>query len=295
MRIIFMGTPDFAVCSLKALIESGHEIVAVFTQTDKKSGRGHKMTAPPVKELAQKHGILVFQPTTLKGEESVHIVEELKADLIIVVAYGKILPVSILEIPPLGCINVHGSLLPLYRGAAPIQWSVLNGDTITGVTTMYMAKGIDTGDMLLKSQIEIGENETASELHSRLAVVGAGLLLETLKQLEDGSITRIPQKDSEATFAPLLTKEMSAIDFSKTASEIHHQICGLSEWPCATMTFQGKRLKVYRSEVVDVSELESCKDFVVACGGDTAIRLVEVQPENGKRMSASAFLSGLHI
>lgn len=288
-----MGTPNFAVCCLQSLIESKHEIVGVFTQSDKKSGRGHKMTAPPVKELALQHNLPIFQPTTLKGEETVQMVRELSPDLIIVVAYGKLLPASILEIPPLGCINVHGSLLPLYRGAAPIQWSVLNGETVTGVTTMYMAKGIDTGDMLLKSQVEIGENETASELYDRLATVGADLLMETVTQLEAGTITRIPQNDSQATFAPMLTKEMSAIDFSKTASEIHHQICGLSEWPCATMTFQGKRLKVYRSEVVKSTELSNSKDFIIACGGNTAIRLVEVQPDNGKRMLATAFLAGI--
>ncbi|MDE5993716.1 MAG: methionyl-tRNA formyltransferase, partial [Oscillospiraceae bacterium] len=251
MNIIFMGTPDFAVPCLKALIDSGENVTAVFTQPDKPKGRGYKLTPPPVKEVALTHNIPVYQPLSLKkgedAETAMKTITELAPDLIIVVAYGKILPKAILDAPKY-CINVHASLLPKYRGAGPIQWSVLNGEKVTGVTTMLMAEGIDTGDMLLSKSTEIGENETASELHDRLSELGAEVLLETVKAVKSDSLTPVPQEDSQSTHAPMLTKDMCPIDFSKSAQEVHNQIRGLSAFPCATTVLDGKRLKVYRSE-----------------------------------------------
>ncbi len=298
MRVIFMGTPDFAVPTLQALIDAGHEILAAYTQPDKPKGRGHKLAFPPVKELAIKYNIPVYQPQTLKNEEVVQDITELNPDAIIVIAYGKILPQNILDIPKFGCINVHGSLLPKYRGAAPIQWSVLNGDKITGITTMYMAKGIDTGDMLLKAETEIGENETASLLHDRLSHIGADLLIKTLDTLAD--ITPQKQNDAESTHAPMLSKEMSELDFNNTADKVHNTIRGLSSWPCAHTTLFGKRLKVYESEVIsgyngNPGEVLCNKTFVVACGEDTAVRFVKVQFDNSKQMKSEDFLRGKQI
>lgn len=297
MRIVFMGTPDFAVPCLQALLDSGEEIVGVYTQPDKPKGRGHKVLPPPVKELALQHEIPVFQPVTLRKEEAQQEFAALKPDLAVVVAYGKILPKELLEIPPFGCINVHASLLPKYRGAGPIQWSVLNGEEKTGVTTQYMAEGIDTGDMILKSETAIGENETASELHDRLSVMGAELLLETLKQVKAGTAPREKQDDALATHAPMLTKELCQLDFSQNAQLIHNRIRGLSTWPCAVTTVLGKRLKIYRSEIArgykgKPGEVLCDKTFVVGCGEDTAVRFAEVQFEGSKRMKSEDFLRG---
>lgn len=299
MKIVFMGTPDFAVPSLKALYEAGHEIQAVFCQPDKPKGRGHKLAPPPVKVFAAEKEIPVYQPNSLKkgGEEFIGRLEELAPDCIVVAAYGKILPRSVLDIPKYGCVNVHGSLLPKYRGAGPIQWAVLNDERITGITTMLMGEGLDTGDMLLKCETEIGENETAAELFDRLAEMGAGLIAETLDKLEKGEITPIPQNEEEATYAPMLTKELCPIDLSKSAREIHKQICGLSDWPCATTTIGGKRIKVYRSEIVEGSSdkaagtVVNAKDLTVACG-EGLIRFTEIQAEGSKRMAAADYLRG---
>ncbi|MBR5121304.1 MAG: methionyl-tRNA formyltransferase [Oscillospiraceae bacterium] len=300
MNIVFMGTPTFAVPTLKKLYENGHNILAVFTQTDKPKGRGMKLAFSPVKEFAVEHNLEVYQPNSLKRETEIYtpILRELNPDVIVVVAYGKILPPEVLSIPKLGCINVHGSLLPKYRGAAPIQWTVLNGDKFGGVTTMLMAEGMDTGDMLLKSSVEVGENETASELYDRLSFVGADLLIETLEKLD--TITPEKQNEAEATLAPMLSKEMCQIDFTKDAKSVHNQICGLSDWPCAVCFLDDKRLKVYRSEIVD----EKCtheagkvideKNFVVACGVG-AVKLVEIQAEGSKRMNSSDYLRGKPI
>lgn len=303
MKIVFMGTPDFAVACLEALLENKQEVIAVFTNKDKPKGRGQQLTAPPVKELAIKNGITVYQPATLKNDEAFDILKELAPDVIVVAAYGKILPTRILELPKHGCVNVHGSVLPKYRGAAPIQQSVLNGDKETGITTMLMNEGLDTGDILLIEKTKIGINETSSELFERLAVIGGSLLVKTLARLEQGDITPVKQNDSEATHAPMLSKEMSGIDFSKNATEVHHLICGLSDWPCAVCYLDGKRLKVYKSEVVEAlhaeaecgSICESKSDFVVACGENTAIKLVGVQYEGSKRMDGGAFLRGRRI
>lgn len=300
MNVIFMGTPDFAIPTLKALIENKHNVMAVFTQTDKPKGRGMKLTPSPVKELALEHNIKVYQPNSLKKEteEYTPIIKALDPDVIVVVAYGKILPPEVLEIPRLGCVNVHGSLLPKYRGAAPIQWSVLNGDEFGGVTTMLMAQGMDTGDMLLKSSVKIGQNETSAELYDRLSFVGAELLIETLSKLEKGELTPNPQDEAEATLAPMLSKELCPIDFNKTAKEVHSQINGLSDWPCATTNLDGKKLKVYRCEIVDTKpnnhtagEIVNAKDFTVACSEGT-VRFLEIQAEGSKRMLTADYLRG---
>lgn len=302
MNIIFMGTPDFAVPCLKALIDSGENVTAVFTQPDKPKGRGYKLTPPPVKEVALTHGIPVYQPLSLKNgedaEAAMKIITELAPDLIIVVAYGKILPKAILDAPQY-CINVHASLLPKYRGAGPIQWSVLNGEKVTGVTTMLMAEGIDTGDMLLSRSTEIGENETASELHDRLSELGAEVLLETVKAVKSNNFTPVPQEASQSTHAPMLTKDMCPIDFSKSAQEVHNHIRGLSAFPCATTVLDGKRLKVYRAEIVKglksdrpCGTVVQAKDFTVVCGDGACVRFTEVQAEGGKRMSTADYLRG---
>lgn len=306
MNIIFMGTPDFAVPCLKALIDSGENVMAVFTQPDKPKGRGYKLTPPPVKEVALTHNIPVYQPISLKkgedAEKSLKVINEFAPDLIIVVAYGKILPKTILDTPKYHCINVHASLLPKYRGAGPIQWSVLNGEKVTGVTTMLMADGIDTGDMLLSKSLEIGENETASELHDRLSDLGAELLLETVSCVKSGNITPVPQDASMSTHAPMLTKDMCPIDFSKSAQEVHNHIRGLSAFPCATAVLDGKRLKVYKSEIVNgltsnraPGTVVQSKDFTVVCGDGRCVRFTEIQAEGGKRMLTADYLRGKPI
>ncbi|WP_295153578.1 methionyl-tRNA formyltransferase [uncultured Ruminococcus sp.] len=302
MKIVFMGTPDFAVPSLKALYKAGHEVQAVFCQPDKPKGRGMKLVAPPVKETALENGTPVYQPNSLKngGEEFIKVIEELAPDCIVVAAYGKILPKSVLDIPKYGCVNVHGSLLPKYRGAGPIQWAVLNDEKTTGITTMLMGEGLDTGDMLLKSETEIGENETAAELFDRLADMGAELIVETLDKLEKGEVTPVAQNEAEATYAPMLTKDLSPIDFSKTAREVHKQICGLSDWPCATTLINGKRVKVYRSEIAEgksnkpAGTVVNAKDLTVACG-DGLVRFTEIQAEGSKRMAVADYLRGKPI
>ena len=268
MRIVFMGTPDFAVPSLQKLIDSKHEICAVFTQPDKPKGRGYVLTPPPVKELALKHGLPVHQPASLKTEEAYSLISTYKPDMIIVVAYGKILPESLLQLPAYGCVNVHGSLLPKYRGAAPIQWAVINGEPESGVTTMRMAKGLDTGDML-----------------------------KTVAGLEAGCITPVPQT-GDSCYAAQLSKEDSEIDWFRPAREIHNQIRGLNPWPIASTKWHGKKLKVYRSVLLHSSSMVKPgtavddNGLVVACGDHQALKLLEVQFEGGKRMQATDFLRG---
>lgn len=298
MRIVFMGTPDFAVPSLNQLIEDGHEVVGVFAQPDKPKGRGYKLTPPPVKEAALKHNIPVYQPSKMRDGEALSILQELKPELIVVVAYGKILPKEILELPPKGCINVHGSLLPKYRGAGPIQWSVINGEKITGITTMYMGEGLDTGDMLLKEETPIEENETYGELHDRLSVIGAHCLGETLKQLEQGKLTATKQNDAEASYAPMLDKEIARLDFTKPARELHNQIRGMSPWPVAYTTLNGTLLKIHRAVVSAESgepgTLLDKKRMIVACG-EGSLEFLEVQMAGSKRMSAADFLRGKQL
>ena len=295
MRIVFMGTPDFAVPCLRCLLEDGHEIAGVFTQPDKPKGRGHKLSPPPVKELATKQGIPVWQPEKLRDGTALAILRELSPDLIVVVAYGRILPKDLLELPPLGCVNVHGSLLPAYRGAAPIQWSVINGDTLAGVTTMYMAEGLDCGDMIFSRSTPVGETETSGELYERLATIGAALLGETVTAIQAKTAPRIPQDDTRATHAPMLTKELAKLDFTKPARQVHKLICGMNPWPVAHTLLEGHPLKVYRSRLAQGSGTPGTvldeKRLIVACG-DGAVELCEIQAEGGKRLAAADYLRG---
>lgn len=296
MRIVFMGTPDFAVPSLQALIDAGHDVCAVYTQPDKPQGRKQILTAPPVKTLALEHDIPVFQPNTLKNEDEQARLRELAPEVIIVVAYGKLLPKAVLDIPPHGCINVHGSLLPRWRGAAPIQWAVIAGDEKAGVTTMQMAEGLDTGDMLLTYETKVGEKETAGELFDRLAQSGAELLTQTLVKLDE--ITPRPQDDAQSCYAHMLDKQMAVIDWSKSAHEIDCLIRGLNPWPIALTTLSGERLKVFAAEKAagngepgTVLEADPKKGLTVACG-EGALKLTEIQLVGGKRMKATDFLRG---
>lgn len=296
MRIVFMGTPDFAVPSLQALIDAGHEVCAVYTQPDKPQGRKQVLTAPPVKALALAQGIPVFQPNTLKNEDEQAQLRTLAPELIVVVAYGKLLPKAVLEIPPRGCINVHGSLLPRWRGAAPIQWAVIAGDKTAGVTTMQMAEGLDTGDMLLKFETEIGARETAGELFDRLAAAGAELLTDTIVKLD--TITTQPQDDSQSCYASMLNKELAVVDWSKTAREIDCLIRGLNPWPVALSMLTGERIKLYsatpcegRGTPGEVLKSDPKSGLVVACG-EGALRLDDIQLVGGKRMDSAAFLRG---
>lgn len=296
MRIVFMGTPDFAVPSLQALIDAGHDVCAVYTQPDKPQGRKQILTAPPVKTLALEHDIPVFQPNTLKNEDEQARLRELAPEVIIVVAYGKLLPKAVLDIPPHGCINVHGSLLPRWRGAAPIQWAVIAGDEMAGVTTMQMAEGLDTGDMLLTYETKVGEKETAGELFDRLAQSGAELLIQTLVKLDE--ITPRPQDDAQSCYAHMLDKQMAVIDWSRSAHEIDCLIRGLNPWPIALTTLSGERLKVFAAEKAagngepgTVLEADPKKGLTVACG-EGALKLTEIQLVGGKRMKATDFLRG---
>ena len=298
MRIVFMGTPDFAVPSLQGLIDDGHEILAVYTQPDKPVGRKQVLTPPPVKALALEHGLPVYQPTKMRDGTVAAQLRELAPDLIAVVAYGRILPKEILEIPPYGCINVHGSLLPKYRGAGPIQWSVINGETETGITTMYMGGGLDTGDMLLVQRTPIDPEETAGELFDRLAPMGADCLKKTVRALEEKRITPVKQDEQKATYAPMLDKTMAELDFTRPASELHNLIRGLNPWPVAHTRYGDKKLKVFSARVEngtgEPGTVLDAEQFVIACG-EGALRFTEVQLEGSRRMTAEEFLRGKKI
>lgn len=298
MRVVFMGTPDFAVPSLEQLIKDGHEVVGVFAQPDKPKGRGYKLAAPPVKEAALAHQLPVYQPAKMRDGEALAILQELKPEIIVVVAYGKILPKEILDLPEKGCINVHGSLLPKYRGAGPIQWAVINGEKTTGVTTMYMGEGLDTGDIILKEETEIGENETYGELSDRLCQIGAHCLSETMKLIEAGTAVREVQKEEESSYAPMLNKEIAKVDFSRPAEELHHLICGLSPWPVAYTDLDGTLLKIHRAVKAEgkgkPGELLDKKRMIIACG-EGALELTEVQLAGSKRMAAGDFLRGKQL
>lgn len=296
MRIVFMGTPDFAVPSLDMLIQNKYEVCAVLCQPDKPQGRGHKLQSPPVKLLAEKAGVPVWQPATLKDDAIRQALADLMPDCIVVVAYGKLLPESILQIPPLGCINVHGSLLPKYRGAGPIQHAVLNGEAETGVTTMYMAKGMDTGDMILQRRVAINPDETAGALFDRLKLIGADLLHETLRQVESGIAPRLPQEDAQATYAPMLRKEDAYIDWHKPARQLYNLVRGMNPWPCAYTALDGKTLKVHRAEIVKLAGLPgrmvAHEGYPLVYCGEDALRLLEIQPQNSKRMPGNSYLLG---
>lgn len=296
-----MGTPDFAVPSLNKLIEMGHEVALVVTQPDRPRSRGMKLTSCPVKECALNNNIEVVSPERIKTDEEFYeLYKSLEPDLAVVVAFGQILPKRILDVPKLGSINVHGSLLPKYRGAAPIQWSVINGDKVTGITTMFMDVGMDTGDIILKEETEIGENETAGELFDRLAVMGAEVLEKTIKLFEEGNVPRQKQSD-DATYAPMLSKEIANIDFSKTSEEIVSLVKGLNPWPVAYTILNGIKLKVYKVEAREYKgkpgEIikSDCKEGLIVGTQNGSIELVEIQPENKKRMLAKAYLVGNKI
>lgn len=298
MRIVFMGTPEFAVPCLQKLIDLGHEVTGVFTQPDKPQGRKMIMTPPPVKELAVANGLTVYQPVKMRDGTALEMLREAAPELVIVVAYGKILPKEIIEYPKYGCINIHASLLPKLRGAGPIQWSVINGFDKTGVTSMQMDEGLDTGDMLIKKEIEIGENETAGELHDRVSVLGAEVLEETIAALAAGELKPEKQNHYEFTYAPMLSKELSPIDWNLTAREVHNKIRGLSPWPSACAVLNGKKVKIHKSILAaETGEsagevVENVKRLVVACGDGKCVEILTIQAEGKKAMSAADFMRG---
>lgn len=300
MRVLFMGTPDYSVATLKALVDEGFDVAGVFAQPDKPVGRKQILTPPPVKAYAESIGIPVYQPTTLRDGKALEIIKEINPEVIVVVAYGKILPEEILNFPKYKCINGHASLLPKYRGASPIQWCIVCGEKQTGVTIQVMDKGIDTGDILDTAVVDIGENETAEELFERLSVVSADLMIKTLKSIESGTAKPIKQNEDEATYAPIIKKEMAHLDFNKTAYELKCAIRGYYSWPCAFCFIEGKRVKVISADIAEGNgEAGTVVDnngrLVIACGGNTAIELKTVQPEGSKVMSAAQMLCGFKI
>lgn len=303
MRVIFMGTPDFAAASLEKLINENYDIVGVFTQPDKPKGRGMEMSFSPVKELALKHNLPVFQPEKMRDGTALRIIRDLKPDILVVVAYGRILPDDILAIPKFGAVNVHGSLLPKYRGAAPIQWAVLNGDKTTGVTTMYLAHDMDAGDVIYREETEIGEFETAGELFDRLMLMGAGLLDKTLRDIEAGTAPRTPQDHSQATYVKMLDKSICPIDWNKTPREIVKHIYGLQPWPVATMELEGKCLRVFGAAYTELKTAKmpgsviraDADGIVIACADGQCLAITELQAPGKKRMQAADFLRGHRI
>lgn len=300
MKLVFCGTPQFAVPSLERLVAAGFNVQLVVCQPDRPQGRGMELAAPPVKQAAQRFGLPVVQPEKIKkNEEFQKQLTDLHPDAIVVVAYGRIIPPWMLHLPPMGNINVHASLLPKYRGAAPIQWAIANGETMTGVTTMLLDEGLDTGDILLKRQMPIAPEDTATTLAPRLAELGADLLVETLMELQRGILEPVPQDDSLATLAPLLKKEDGLVDFSRSAREIHNRLRGFQPWPGAYTHFRGKNLKLIAARVSDSEpqlspgELRVSDDKLLAvCGSGAVLELLQVQPEGKKAMSASEFISG---
>ena len=301
MRILFMGTPEFAVTSLRRLVKDGHTVCGVFTQPDKPKNRGHKLSFSPVKEYALTEKIPVYQPLSMRSGEALSLVRDLAPELIVVAAYGKILPEEILGVPHYGCINVHSSLLPKYRGAAPINWAILNGEKESGVSIMYMAKELDAGDVILQKSTPIGEEEDAQSLTARLADLGAGALSQVVASLADGTAARVPQDASLHTYAPMLGKEMSPIDWSRPAREIACQVRGLIPWPCAsTDVISGEPMKLFfvreigeETAAAPGSIIAAGKQGIdLACGDGKVLRVLELQAQGGKRMAAAAYLAG---
>lgn len=297
MRVVFMGTPDIAATCLKKIIEDGMDVVAVYTQPDRPKGRGMKVVFSAVKEVAISHNLPVFQPEHFREEETVEQLRALQPDVLAVVAYGRILPQRVLDIPKLGCINIHASLLPQYRGSAPYQWAVLDGLAETGVSAQYMAAKMDAGDVIGVAKTPIGENETAGQLLDRLAVLGADLLRDTLRQVESGTAVATKQDEAAVTYAPMLDKSMCPIDFTKSARQIHNQVRGLHPWPVATMELKGQRFKVHETRVLDRSGkpgeiLELNKQGLVIACGEGAIEIRQLQAEGGKRMAAPDYFRG---
>ena len=300
MRIVFMGTPDFAAASLHRLLDEGFDVVGVFTQPDRPKGRGMELAFSPVKELALSHGLPVFQPEKMRDGTALAILQELRPDILAVVAYGRILPDELLELPRYGAVNVHGSLLPKYRGAAPIQWAVLNGDEITGVSTMYLAHDMDTGDLIYREETPVGEFETSGELFDRLKDMGAELLAKTLRDIEAGIAPRIPQDHSKASYVKMLDKSLCPIDWNKNPRAIVKQICGLQPWPVATMELDGRTCKVFAAEYTDTRTdrapgsilAADGRGIEIACGEGKSLRVTELQAPGKKRMAAADYLRG---
>jgi methionyl-tRNA formyltransferase len=305
MRLVFLGTPAFAVPTLERIVEAGHRVLAVVTQPDRPRGRGQHPSPPPVKEAAARMGLAVRQPERVRLPDAVEFLRALGPEAMVVVGYGQIIPQSVIDLAPLGIINVHASLLPKYRGAGPVQWAILNGETRTGVTTMRIDAGLDTGDMLLKAWTEIGPDENAVELGARLAAMGADLLVETLAGLAAGTIVPQKQDSSQATYARLLKKEDGIVDWSRPAQSIHNRVRGLQPWPGASTTFRGQPLHIWKSRVPKVGQalppvnpppgrISAVKPLVVSCGSG-ALELTEVQLEGRKRISAADFANGQHL
>ena len=302
MKIVFMGTPDFSVNALENIVKAGHDVVGVITQPDKPKGRGGKMQYTPVKEKALELGLDVYQPQRVKETEFIEKLKEMNPDAIVVIAFGQILPKAILDMPKYGCINVHASLLPKYRGAAPIQWSVIDGEKETGVTTMYMNEGLDTGDIIDKVVVPIDKKETGGSLFDKLAIEGGKLILKTLSELENGTAVRTPQDDSKSNYAGMINKQLGKIDFNKSANEIERLIRGLNPWPSAYTKMDGKTLKIWDADVDD-SENDSVpgtitevgKDFIRVATGKGSLKILELQLEGKKRMKTRDFLNGAKI
>lgn len=298
MKVVYMGTPDFAVGPLEAIIEAGHEVTAVVTQPDKPRGRGKEMAASPVKECAQKHGIPVLTPVKIKAAEAVAQLREYPADIFVVAAFGQILSEEILQMPKHGCVNIHASLLPKYRGAAPIQWSIIDGETETGVTIMQMDRGLDTGDILFQQKVPITSEDTGESLFDKLAKAGSALITEALVKIEKGDVHPVKQDDAKSCYAKMLTKAAGKIDWSKSAAEIERLVRGLNSWPSAYTEYKGKQLKIWKAKVMPAMEgapgtiAKVTKDQVIVCTGDGALALEEIQLEGKKRMRMKEFLLG---
>ncbi|MCI9081002.1 MAG: methionyl-tRNA formyltransferase [Lachnospiraceae bacterium] len=305
MKVIFMGTPDFSVGTLEALIQAGHEITLVVTQPDKPKGRGKNLQFPPVKEAALAHGIEIYQPRRVREPECIEYLQNYQADIIVVVAFGQILPREILDMPKFGCVNVHASLLPKYRGAAPIQWAVINGERVTGVTTMRMDEGLDTGDMILKEEVALAPEETGGSLFDRLAQTGAELCVRTLTAIEEGTAAYTPQNHEAATHTSMIKKQLGEIDWNKSAQELECLIRGLNPWPSAYTYWKGKTLKIWKASVQEQSMqpvdfepgriVTVNKDGIMVQTGQGMLNLLEIQLEGKKRMKTDAFLRGYQI
>lgn len=302
MKIIFMGTPEFSVPVLEALVREGHEVIGVVTQPDKPKGRGKAVLMTPVKEKALEYGLPVYQPVKVRDPEFIEVLKGLKPDIMVVVAFGQILPGAVLDIPPLGCVNIHASLLPKYRGAAPIQWVIIDGEKETGITTMMMDTGLDTGDMLEKTPVPIAEDETGDSLHDKLSAAGASLIISTLKKIEDGTIIRTPQTDEGTCYAKMLKKDMGNIDWTMEAAAIERLIRGLNSWPGTYTKWKGKTLKIWKAQVLEEEYEGACgevvhvtKDRLLVKTGKGTLSLLELQPEGKKRMAVDAFLRGYPV
>lgn len=302
MKIVFMGTPEFAVPCLQKIIDEGHEVVAVVTQPDKPKGRGKKLAMPPVKELALKYDIPVYQPLKAREESFVDTLKEMNPELIVVVAFGQILPKSILDIPKYGCVNVHASLLPRYRGAAPLNWVIINGEEKTGVTTMYMDEGLDTGDMILKSEIPLDDEITAGELHDKMMIDGAKVLKETIDLIEKGEAPREKQSNENTCYSPIMNKSLGNIDWNKSAIDIHNLVRGINPWPSAYTTYEGQTMKIWKTKVIDKNSdkdpgtiISVDKEGINVSTSEGTVQIKEIQMAGKKRMEVPEYIKGNNI